>query len=190
MAAKRPSKQPVREFFGKYFDSLVEGEERERGKPKPTPVVNLLRPFDSAAEPFYLSFEAAQEWWPVRLLRKAASEKDAEGYKRLLAYFLSNLNARPPKGVLLPYLLGVGRPTETEFIYELWVAKGRPPLTECWTPWQRPSFQSSLRRHFPMRSGARTSVIAWETRSAGTKTKRPLRNPHRFRSAMKSSTIS
>ena len=129
MAAKRPSKQPVREFFGKYFDSLVEGEERERGKPKPTPVVNLLRPFDSAAEPFYLSFEAAQEWWPVRLLRKAASEKDAEGYKRLLAYFLSNLNARPPKGVLLPYLLGVGRPTETEFIYELWVAKGRPPLT-------------------------------------------------------------
>jgi hypothetical protein len=71
-------------------------------------------------------WEEVAQWWPIRLLREAAEEGDSEGCKRLLAFFLSELGVRLPKGVLIPFQWKRGRPNETEEIYKAWIAKGRP----------------------------------------------------------------
>ena len=60
------------------------------------------------------------------MLRQAAEEGDSEGCKRLLYFFLSELDVRLPKGVLIPFRGKRGRPNKTEGIYEAWIAKDRP----------------------------------------------------------------
>jgi hypothetical protein len=62
-------------------------------------------------------------------LRQTAEEKDSEGCKRLLHFFLSELGVRLPKGVLMPFRGKRGRPKETEPIYKTWIAQDRPKLT-------------------------------------------------------------
>src|SRR5213594_1622855 len=41
-----------------------------------------------------------EQWWPIRLIREAAGAGDVEGRKRLLHYFLLELQVPLPDGVL------------------------------------------------------------------------------------------
>jgi hypothetical protein len=77
-------------------------------------------------------WEEVRSWWPVRLLQKAASEKDAEAYKRLLHYWLMCLcDEPPPEGVLKPWRGKAGRPREkrSDEVVLKWIKIGRPPLS-------------------------------------------------------------
>jgi hypothetical protein len=69
------------------------------------------------------------QWWPMRVLRQAAEERDIEGCKRLLYVFLMELDIRLPERVLLPFRWKAGRRDETEAIYKAWVDKGSPILS-------------------------------------------------------------
>jgi hypothetical protein len=77
-------------------------------------------------------WEEVRRWWPVRLLQQAASEKDAEAYKKLLHYWLICLcDEQPPKGVLTPWRGKPGRPRqkESEEVVLTWIKIGRPSLS-------------------------------------------------------------
>ena len=132
MARKSPTAQPIKKFFGKYANEIFAAEARQR---QGTITLRDLSPKlgeEDFAPPRLIdpsrTWEELAEWWPFRLLRKAAAEKDAEGYKRLLHYFLLQLGVSPPKGVLVAFRWKVGRPGEAELIYAAWVSKGRPAL--------------------------------------------------------------
>lgn len=135
MAKKNPATtMPVRKFFGKHFAAIQRGhatEERQRS-------MTLMDVFESIGKGEYEIprlitseelWEEVRDWWPVRLLREAAEEGDREGCKRMLHYFLLQLDVPLPKGVLMPFRWKRGRPNKTEGIYEAWIAKGRPRLT-------------------------------------------------------------
>jgi hypothetical protein len=67
------------------------------------------------------------QWWPFRLIQEVAAEGDAEGCKRMLAFFLPKLKVHLPPGVLARFQQR-GRPNETAHIYEAWVAQGQPRI--------------------------------------------------------------
>jgi len=76
----------------------------------------------------HMIWDEIEQSWPVRLLRAAAQQNDAEAYKRLLHFWLCRLGAAPPEGVLTAFQWKRGRPNETEMIHGAWVAQRRPPL--------------------------------------------------------------
>jgi hypothetical protein len=135
MAKKKPTAVPVRKFFGKYYSAIQKGhaaEERQRRPMSVLEVIELIQKGEYEASRWITPVEMwteVEDWWPVRLLRQAAEEGDSEGSKRLLDYFMKNLDVQLPKGVLVPFRWRRGRPNETEGIYEAWIAKGRPGMT-------------------------------------------------------------
>ena len=74
-------------------------------------------------------WEEVAQWWPFHVLRQAAEENDSEGCKRLLYFFLLELDIRLPQGVLAAWRSKRGRPNETEEIYKAWIARGKPKPT-------------------------------------------------------------
>jgi hypothetical protein len=122
---------PIPKFFGKYAQALLEGEagdaKQSRAKLKPLSV--MLKPSKGSELSPALDWEAGSDWWPIRLLRRAAAKKDAEGYKRILYHVLIGLNVAPPPGVLTPFQGERGRPEQTGEIYAAWIAMGRPSTT-------------------------------------------------------------
>jgi hypothetical protein len=146
---KNPAGLPFNKFFGEWADLLKESRAAEsavresralesRSRTAADFVPNLLReprqtslkPVGNAASHSFSPelWETVENWWPFRILRIASDTGDAEGYKRLLSYFLLELGVKPPKGVFTPFRWPHGRPRETttELICAAWEAEGRP----------------------------------------------------------------
>jgi hypothetical protein len=118
---KRPEDLPLKEFAPDYIaESKFEGS-----------WVNPFEHLSEATEAIYdvTLWERTRMWWPVYQLRKLAQEGKAEVYKRTLLLFLIDLDAGPPEGVITSFKFNRGRPLETEFVYALWLSKGKPKLT-------------------------------------------------------------
>jgi hypothetical protein len=132
-ARRSPTSVSPREFFGKYADPVfrIMHDSFPSGV-RCTTLSEMMRSLDQGRT---LAWLTPDEWQVCRqaplvnLLREAKRENDCEGYKRLLYYFLGELDVKPPAGVLIPYRWKPGRPQHTQAIHEAWVAKDRPPLT-------------------------------------------------------------
>ena len=137
MAKKSPTTLPFRKFFGEYASAIEKAHAREE-RQRNGKAVTLRQFVQSVAngefEPCRLITSAdlraeVEQWWPIRLIREAAEAGDVEGCKRLLHYFLLELQVPLPDGVLRPFRWKRGRPKETEGIYASWIERGRPALT-------------------------------------------------------------
>ena len=149
MSTKKPEKSPgglpFHKFFGEWADLLRESRVAENAVREIRALENRSRtaadllwgPRQASSEPIGKPvsesfspelWDTVENWWPFRILRIASETGDAEGYKRLLSYFLLELGVKPPKGVLTPLRWPRGRPkeTKTELICASWDAKGRP----------------------------------------------------------------
>ena len=131
---KSPTAVPFDKFMGKYAGDIRAGLAADlRGKTRST-----LASFMASVQKgkfvlgrlstSHMIWDEVEQWWPVRLLRAAAEQNDAEAYKRILHFWLCRLGLAPPDGVLIAFQWKQGRPNETEMIYGAWVAQGRPPL--------------------------------------------------------------
>jgi hypothetical protein len=165
---KEPTEQPSKEFFGQYWNALVEGHKSDRLSLQPVlntgfnalrmgyeigrskgradlktalnaPIIKRAPDYmpkgprisayvidgaDSGAGTFW---DTVEDWWMVRLLKRAADSGDTEGFKRLLHYFLLNLHIVTPKGVLMPFRWENGRPRERVpmMVEAAWIELGR-----------------------------------------------------------------
>src|SRR5260370_9240550 len=132
---KSPMAVPFDKFMGNYAGDLRAGLAADQAaKGHSNSFASLFASLEKGKyEPprfivSHMLWDEVEQWWPVRLLRAAAEQNDREAYKRLLHFWLCNLDVPPPEGVLTPFRWTRGRPNETEMIYVAWVAQGRPPL--------------------------------------------------------------
>ena len=130
-----PASVPLTKFLGKYAKEIVEthaGDERRAAVTNVAEFLACIENGDYASPPRLITtfelWEEVKRWWPVGLLRAAAGENDIEGYRRVLAYLLRELDVPPPDGVLVPFRWKRGRPEETEMICRAWLAAGKSPL--------------------------------------------------------------
>jgi hypothetical protein len=133
MARKSPTTLPPGKFLGKYV-SLMEKAHAAEQRRRFGNLMALLELLDKEYKPPPMTmsggfWKEVEQWWPFVVLRQAAEDGDSEGCKRLLYSFLSELNVQLPKDVLIPFRWKHGRPSETEAIYEAWIARGRPTTT-------------------------------------------------------------
>src|SRR4051794_20783061 len=98
MPRKNPaSSMPLKEFFGDYADEISQAKARESRRTSmfekvvaaKTGKQELFGLIDSAR-----LWEELGNWWPIKLLKRAAKENDAEGFKRLLHLFLLEWGVR------------------------------------------------------------------------------------------------
>jgi hypothetical protein len=134
MARKKdPTAVPIKQFLGGYASAVAAGHASDKRSRANNFIDRVLRD-DYEREPVTITSSAqlwdeVEDWWPVRLLRKAATEKDSESFRRLLHYWLSGLGVRVPKDAL-PLRGSPGRTLkpETLRIYQCWVEIGKPPI--------------------------------------------------------------
>jgi len=112
MARKDPRDVPIRQFLGKHLNRMEqahEAQQRERF-PQLIALYELLHEECRPAPPGTSGpeWDELARWSPMRVLRQAAKEEDSEGCKRLLYFFLLELDIRLPKGVLVPSAGAVG----------------------------------------------------------------------------------
>jgi hypothetical protein len=131
---KNPMAVSFDEFMGKYARDIHRyqaAESRSAGNTLAAALAGEIEPARLIFSPADF-WEEVRRWWPVRLLQQAASEKDAEAYKKLLHYWLICLcDEQPPKGVLTPWRGKPGRPRqkESEEVVLTWIKIGRPSLS-------------------------------------------------------------
>jgi hypothetical protein len=128
---KNPMAVSFDEFMGKYARDIREYQAAEERSSTGSSLARGLMGARLIFSPADF-WEEVRGWWPVRLLQQAASEKDAEAYKRLLHYWLICLcDELPPKGVLTPWRGKPGRPREkkSDEVVLKWIKIGRPSLS-------------------------------------------------------------
>ena len=140
MANKKPKKSPtalsMTEFLGQFWDDVEKAFALEERLGKPA-AGSLSQLFDERFldQVFFGGdyspelWNTVRDWWPFCVLRLASEKGDAEGYKRLLDFFLWKLKAPAPEGVFTPFRWPRGRPRETAAVHAEWIAKERPQLT-------------------------------------------------------------
>src|ERR1700722_20369903 len=95
---KDPTAVPINQFLGKYASAVAAGHESDKQSRANNFFDRVLRDYYGPEPVIITSTEQlwgeVGRWWPVRLLRKAAEEKDSESFRRLLHYWLSGLGVR------------------------------------------------------------------------------------------------
>jgi hypothetical protein len=185
MSKKSPTSVSVPKFFGRYWNRLSKAEDRERLVAGPCSIgvlMTLLGDGEGIDIPRLITtgklWDEVRIWWPVRMLQQAAADRDVEGFKRLLHYFLNRMGVQPPAGVLTPFRWEPGRPEETEDIYEAWIAMGRPSpdwhvldeLAKTFYPRQFEAAKSDVKLRKNLRDRIRATILRHEARDPATKT--------------------
>jgi hypothetical protein len=186
---RSPASLPMPEFFGKY-DGLMDQayiEEQRRLSGNLTALVEILSKQDPQLKELLRTLPKAtlddsfgrqvEQWWPLRVLRRAAEGNDAEGCKRLLYFYLLELGIRLPAGVLIPFRWKPWRPNDTEAIYRAWIAENRPAVTwrvcdslaKSFYPQEFAQAKSDPTRRKNLRDRIRATILRHERRLDATK---------------------
>jgi hypothetical protein len=139
MPKKNPLAVPLDKFFKGYAGPLRDARQRETRAEKGVTLAEMLDNLKECGPSSMICahkfarelWDAVKGWWPVCLLRQAAKANDAEGYKRLLHFWLCALGIQPPENVLAAFqgTSGAPRKPETDSIVETWKNLDRPPLS-------------------------------------------------------------
>jgi hypothetical protein len=119
------------EFFGPYAELVRNAQGAERALRELEELRGrAMLPLGFDAQPAYGYSPECKErvlgWWQFRLLRIAASDGNTERFKRMLYYFLRQLDLHLPTGVLTEFVGKPGRPKAGEPIRQDWERRGCP----------------------------------------------------------------